>query len=207
MAALATAANIVVCFLAAYLIVLRKFRGRRLLQLLVAIPWAIPATALALGLVATFNVNEPLTGRIVLVATFWILPLAYFIRGIPLVATAVESSLRQMDPSVEDAARGLGASWWLTMWRVILPAARPGLVAGGMLAAVTAVGEFVASVLLYGRSNRPISIEILAQLRDASFGTAAALSLLLIVLSFLITFGARYYEQRLMRGEGVVPAQ
>ena len=149
MALVATAANLVVCFLAAYLIVFRRFAGRGLLELLVALPWAIPATAIALGLAATFNRNDLFSARILLVGTFWILPLAYFIRDIPLVASAVEGSLRQMDASLEDAARGLGASWLLTMRRVILPAARPGLVAGGLLAAVTAVGEFVASVVLY----------------------------------------------------------
>ena len=130
MALIATAANLVVCFLCAYLIVFRKFAGRRLLELLVALPWAIPATAIALGLAATFNRNDLLSARVLLVGTFWILPLAYFIRDIPLVASAVEGSLRQMDASLEDAARGLGASWMLTMRRVILPAARPGLVAG-----------------------------------------------------------------------------
>ena len=197
MAVIATAANIVVCFVAAYLIVLRKFTGRRLLELLVALPWAIPATAIALGLAATFNRNDPLAGRVLFVGTFWILPLAYFIRGIPLVSTAVESSLRQLDPSLEDAARGLGASWWLTMKRVILPAARPGLIAGALLAAVTAVGEFVASVVLYTHSNRPISIEILAQLRALAFGTAAAYSVLLIVLVLILTVTARSIEERM----------
>ena len=201
MAAIATVANVVVCFLAAYLVVLRRFRGRRLLQLLVALPWAIPATAIAIGLASTFDRNNLTTGRILLVGTFWILPLAYFVRGVPLVATAVEGSLRQMDPSLEDAARGLGGSWWLTMRRVVIPAARPGLVAGAMLAAVTAVGEFVASVVLYTHANRPISIEILAQLRNLAFGTAAAYSLLLVVLVFLITFGARWIEARLVRAE------
>jgi iron(III) transport system permease protein len=201
MALIATAANVVVCFVAAYLIVLRRFRGRRLLELLVALPWAIPATAIAIGLAATFNTNDPATGRIILVGTFWILPLAYFIRGIPLVATAVESSLRQMDPSLEDAARGLGGSWWLAVRRVILPAARPGLIAGAMLAAVTAVGEFVASVVLYTHANRPISIEILAQLRSLSFGTAAAYSVLLILLTLGITIGARMVEARITRTE------
>ncbi len=197
MALIATAANLVVCFIAGYLIVLRKFGGRGLLELLVALPWAIPATAIALGLAATFNRNDLLTGRILLVGTFWILPLAYFIRDIPLVASAVESSLRQMDASLEDAARGLGASWMMTMRRVILPAARPGLVAGGLLAAVTAVGEFVASVVLYTHSNRPISMEILAQLRALAFGTAAAYSVLLIFLVLLMTLAARSFEERL----------
>ena len=201
MALIATSANVIVCFVAAYLIVLRRFPGRRLLELLVALPWAIPATAIAIGLAATFNTTDLSTARIGLVATFWILPLAYFIRGIPLVATAVESSLRQMDPVLEDAARGLGASWWLAVRRVILPAARPGLVAGAMLAAVTAVGEFVASVVLFSYQNRPISIEILAQLRALSFGTAAAYSVLLIVLTLAITLAARWLEGRYSRRE------
>jgi iron(III) transport system permease protein len=197
MALIATAANVIVCFVAAYLIVLRKFSGRRLLELLVALPWAIPATAIALGLAATFNRNDLASGRVLLVGTFWILPLAYFIRGVPLVATAVESSLRQLDSSLEDAARGLGASWWLTMRRVILPAARPGLIAGALLAAVTAVGEFVASVVLYTHANRPISLEILGQLRALAFGTAAAYSVLLIVLVLLMTLTARGLEDRM----------
>ena len=197
MSLIATAANVVVCFVAAYLIVLRKFAGRRALEIMVALPWAIPATAIALGLAATFNRNDPLAGRILLVGTFWILPLALFVRGVPLVSSAVESSLRQLDPSLEDAARGLGASWWLTMRRVIIPAARPGLIAGALLAAVTAVGEFVASVVLYTHANRPISIEILAQLRALAFGTAAAYSVLLILLVLLMTLTARSLEERM----------
>lgn len=187
MAAISTAANVVLCFLAAYLIVLRRFGGRRVLEVLVALPWAIPATAIAIGLASTFDRNDPATARILLVGTFWILPLAYFIRGIPLVATAVEGSLKQMDPSLEDAARGMGASWWMTMRRVILPAAKPGLIAGAMLAAITAVGEFVASIVLYTHANRPISMEILAQLRGFAFGTAAAYSVLLILIVLVIT--------------------
>jgi iron(III) transport system permease protein len=197
MAVIATGANIIVCFVAAYLIVMRKFAGRKMLELLTALPWAIPATAIALGLAATFNRNDLMSGRVLLVGTFWILPLAYFVRNIPLVSTAVESSLRQMDASLEDAARGLGASWWLTMRRVILPAARPGLIAGALLAAVTAVGEFVASVVLYTHANRPISLEILAQLRALAFGTAAAYSVLLILLVLLMTLTARSLEERM----------
>ena len=199
MSAVATAANVVVCFIAAYLIVLTRAPGRRLLQLLVVLPWAIPATAIALGLAATFDVSHPLTGRVLLVGTFWILPLAYFVRNVPVVTSAVEGSLRQMDPSLEDAARGLGASWLLALRRIVLPAARPGLVAGTMLAAIAAVGEFVASVVLYTHANRPISIEILAQLRSLSFGTAAAYSVLLIALVLAITLGARLAEGRVER--------
>lgn len=197
MAAIATGANVVVCFLAAYLLVLSRAPGKKLLALLVALPWAIPATAIALGLAATFDRNSLASARLLLVGTFWILPLAYFIRNIPVVTNAIEGSLRQMDPTLEDAARGLGASWTLAMRRVVLPAARPGLVAGGMLAAVAAVGEFVASIVLYSHDNRPISMEILSQLRGLSFGTAAAYSVLLIALVLAITTGARWAESRM----------
>src|SRR5438045_5907597 len=100
MALIATAGNLVVCFLAAYLIVFRQFGGRGLLELLVALPWAIPATAIALRLAAPSDRHDPATGRRLLLGTFWILPLAYFIRDTPLVSSAVESSLRQMDSSL-----------------------------------------------------------------------------------------------------------
>ncbi|HUO51646.1 MAG TPA: iron ABC transporter permease, partial [Gemmatimonadaceae bacterium] len=204
MAALATAADIVVCLAIAYLIVLRRFRGKRALELAAALPWAIPATAIAIGLASTFDRNAPLAGRVLLVGTFWILPLAYFVRGIPLVSNAVQGSLAQMDPSLEDAARGLGASWWLAMRRVVLPAARPGLIAGATLAAIMGVGEFVASVVLYTHDNRPIAVEILAQIRDLSFGTAAAYSVLLMLLVLGITLAARHWESRLVRAETAV---
>jgi iron(III) transport system permease protein len=183
---------------------MRKFFGRRLLELLMAMPWAIPATAIAIGLASTFDRNDLASGRVLLIGTFWILPLAYFIRGVPLVASAVESSLRQLDASLEDAARGLGASWPRIMWRIILPAVRPGLAAGALLAAVTAVGEFVASVVLYTNANRPISIEILAQIRALSMGTAAAYSVLLILLVLVITALARTLELRSAESGGVV---
>lgn len=204
MTAIATVLDIVVCLLAAYLLVLRRFRVRWLLATLVALPWAIPGTAIGLGLASTFDRTSLLGARVLLVGTFWILPLAYFVRGVPLVSSATEGSLRQMDPSLEDAARGLGAGWWLTMRRVVLPAARPGLVAGAMLAAIAAVGEFVASIVLFTQANRPISIEILSQLRNFAFGTAAAFSVVLIALVLAITLLARWAEGRWTRAEAVV---
>jgi iron(III) transport system permease protein len=206
MSAVATAANAVVCFAIAYVVVLSRAPGRRAIALLSALPWAIPATAIGLGLAATFDRNAPAQLRVLLVGTFWILPLAYVIRNIPLVTSAIEGSLRQMDPTLEDAARGLGASRWLSLRRVVLPAARPGLVAGTMLAGVAAVGEFVASVVLYTHANRPISVEILSQLRSTAFGTAAAYSVLLIVLVLLITVGARWLEGRGVERERVIGA-
>ncbi|MFQ5689466.1 MAG: ABC transporter permease [Gemmatimonadota bacterium] len=182
MAVLATGANLLFCFVAAYLVVRRRFIGRGLLATLLVVPWALPGTVLAIGLATTFSVHAPAAGRFVWVGTFWILPLAYFIRNTPLVSQAAIASFRQLDPAMEEAAESLGASWITAMRRVSLPLVLPGLAAGGLLAFVAALGEFVSSILLYTPRSRPISIEILAQLRAFDFGASAALGVVLALL-------------------------
>jgi iron(III) transport system permease protein len=186
MAAMATAANVVLAVPVAYLLVRRRFRGRGVLNALVILPWALPGTVLAIALAVTFSVNQPLAGRFVLIGTFAILPLAYFIRNIPLVTRAAMSSYQQFDPVLEEAAASLGASWWTTLRRVALPLILPGLAAGAVLAFVTALGEFVASILLYTFRTRPISMAILSELRAFNFGGAAAYGVLLIALMTLV---------------------
>jgi iron(III) transport system permease protein len=121
-----------------------------------------------------------------LIGTFAILPLAYFIRNIPLVTRAALASFKQFDPTLEEASASLGASWPTTMRRVALPLVLPGLAAGALLAFVTALGEFVASILLYTHTTRPISMAILSQLREFDFGGAAAYGVFLIVLMGLV---------------------
>ena len=193
MATLATAGNLVFCFFAAYLIVRGRFRGKGGLLFLTMLPWALPGTVVAMALATTFSANEPWFGRLVLVGTFWILPLAYFIRNIPLVAQAAIASFRQYDPALEEAAHSLGASAITTMRRIAAPLVLPGLAAGGLLAFVGALGEFVSSILLYTYRSRPISIEILSQLRSFDFGAAAALGVVLAALMTLVfAFGGRY---------------
>lgn len=193
MATVATAANLVVCFVAAYLIVRRVFPGRGVLALLVILPYALPGTVVAIALSTTFSTNAPLTGRFVLVGTSWILVLAYFVRNLPLVAQPAIAAFRQFDPSLEEASHSLGAGWGTTMRRVAAPLVLPGLAAGGSLAFVTALGEFVASILLYTHRTRPISMEILAQLRAFDFGAAAAMGVILAgLMAVVFTVGGRF---------------
>jgi iron(III) transport system permease protein len=132
MATLATTANVLFCFLAAYLIVRGRFRTRGVVLFLTMLPWALPGTVIAMALATTFSVNQPWAGRFILVGTFWILPLAYFIRNIPLVAQAAIASFRQYDFSLEEASHGLGAGWFTTMRRIAAPLILPGLAAGGL---------------------------------------------------------------------------
>ncbi|MBI4455690.1 MAG: iron ABC transporter permease [Acidobacteria bacterium] len=186
----ATVANLLWGFVAAYLLSAKKpFWGRRILEAIILLPWAIPGTVLAIGLASTFSVHAPLRGQMVLVGTSWILPIAYFIRNAPLVVRALQSSFAQIEASIEEAAYSLGAGALYTMRRVLVPLVFPGMLAGCLMAFVLALGEFVASIVLYTVDNRPISVEILAQLRQFSFGTSAAYGVILILLiatAFLI---------------------
>src|SRR5690606_10435500 len=182
----------VLAFASAYILARKRAPGRGLINVLVILPWALPGTVLAMALASTFSVNQPWFGRFVLIGTGAILPLAYFIRNIPLVTRAALTSFRQLDPALEEAAASLGARWLTTARRVTLPLVLPGIAAGALLAFVTALGEFVASILLYTHRTRPISIEILAQLRAFDFGAAAAYAVLLIILEAAASLGARW---------------
>jgi iron(III) transport system permease protein len=188
----ATIANVVFALAAAYILARRRVRARWLINSLVILPWALPGTVLAMALASTFSVNQPWAGRMVLVGTAAILPLAYFIRNIPLVTRSTLASFQQIDPSLEEASASLGGSWFTTWRRVLIPMVMPGLVAGALLAFVTALGEFVASILLYTHRTRPISLEILAQLRAFNFGAASAYAVLLIALmAAVFAYGQR----------------
>jgi iron(III) transport system permease protein len=155
----------------------------RLLQLLVAVPWAVPGTVFAIALATAFSVDAPAMGRFVLVGTPWILPLAYLVRSLPLTGRGALAGLRQLDRSLEEAAAVLGARGWRILVRVTLPILRPALAAAASLTFITAMGDFVTSIVLYTYDTRPISIELLSSLRLQDTGVAAVYGVLLMVLS------------------------
>ena len=183
MASLATLAALALGLAAARLALARGSRWKRPLEALVAVPWALPGTVFAVALAATFSVNAPWAGRFVLVGTAWILPLAYLVRNLPLTGRAAFAGLAQLDPALEEAGAALGASRSRRFLRITLPMLKPALVAGASLAFLTALGDFVASIVLYTFETRPISIEILSSLRMQDTGVAAAYGVLLAALS------------------------
>ncbi|MED3651321.1 iron ABC transporter permease [Heyndrickxia sporothermodurans] len=188
LAILATAGNLVFGVFASYLLVKRKFVGKSFVDILVMIPWALPATVIGMNLIFAFNEPNIFSFGNILVGTFWILPLAYFVRHIPLVVRSTNAVLEQLDDSLEEASRNLGAKWFYTFRKVILPIIMPGVMSGTLLAFVESVGEFPTSVLLYTLSNRPISIEIMNQLRMFNMGQAAAYGMFQIILIALVLF-------------------
>jgi iron(III) transport system permease protein len=186
LATAATVASVAISILAAALVVRHRVRGRRLLEGLLALPWAVPGTVFAIALATAFSVHAPWTGRVILVGTIWILPLAYLVRNLPLTSRATLAGFRGLDPSLDEAAASLGAGRWRTLRTVTVPLLRPSLVAGATLAFVTALGDFVTSIVLYTYDTRPISLELLGSLRQADVGVAAAYGVVLMAVSALV---------------------
>jgi iron(III) transport system permease protein len=192
MATAATVAALGVALAAGWLVVRSQVRAGRLIEGLLGLPWAVPGTVFAIALAALFSVHSPLTLRTVLVGTVWILPLAYLVRNLPITGRAILAGFRQLDPALEEAAAALGASRARTFRRVILPGLAPALAAGATLAFVTALGDFITSIMLYTFDTRPISMEILGSLRQGDVGVAAAYGVLLMLASAAVfALGAR----------------
>jgi iron(III) transport system permease protein len=153
-----------------------------IIDAVVMLPYAIPGTVVGIALIAAFNEPHWFTAGNVLVGSTVILPLAYFIRHLPIQFRATAAALAQFDPALDEAARNLGAKWWRRLSRVTIPLILPGIVTGAMIALINALGEFVASILLYTYSTVPLSIQIFSELRLFNLGTAAAYSVILTAI-------------------------
>lgn len=186
MATLATVVALAVAVLAGSLTARRVRAGGALLERLLSVPWLVPGTVFAVALATAFSVHAPWAGRVVLVGTIWILPMAYVIRNLPIASRAVLAGFRGLDPALDEAAASLGAGTRRRLVAVTLPLLRPAIAAGATLAFVTALGDFVTSIILYTYDTRPLSLEILASLRQGDVGVAAAYGVFLMLLSGLV---------------------
>jgi iron(III) transport system permease protein len=160
-------------------------RHRFVLDTLLTLPFSIPGTVVAISLIIAFMSPTVVTGGYVLLGTYWIMPLAYFIRSYPLVVRSASSSLERLDDGVIEAGELFG-SRPIAIRRVIWPLLLPGLLPGVLLVMVNSLGEFPSSVLLYTISNRPISVEMLSRLRSYDFGASAAYGVVLLVVVLIL---------------------
>ncbi|MEV5537260.1 iron ABC transporter permease [Saccharopolyspora shandongensis] len=207
-ALLATLAAIVIGAAASWVVARWKGPGRGALDVIIMLPWALPGTVIGVNLVTAFN--EPGVGNLglTLVGTLWILPVAYFVRFVPLVFRSTSASLEQLDPSLEEAARNLGAGPLRVLRTVTLPLVLRGVLAGALLAFVDGVGEYVASVVIYPPGLPPMSVEIYNRIYSSEFGTAAAYGALQIVLILVVLAVSNRLGQgpRQKRSPAVIPA-
>ena len=132
-----------------------KIPGRRLFDYISLIPLGLPGIVMAVALIQ-FWLRMP----VALYGTLGILLLAYTARYIPLGVRAANASLRQVDPSLEESARILGASWGMTMREITLPLIRPGLFAGWVLVFVPAIQELSASILLFSSDSITLAVAV-----------------------------------------------
>jgi iron(III) transport system permease protein len=160
------------------------------------IPYGIPGTVIGLCLIMAFNQPSFFSFNTVLVGHFWILPIAYLIRNVPVMTQAIRTGWQGIDPSLREASLMLGASPWKTTYAITLPLLLPSMLEGGLLVFINAFGEFVATVLLYTPSTKTMPIELYAQLRMNNYGMAAAYGVLLFVLILLVIVMVRRLVKR-----------
>jgi iron(III) transport system permease protein len=164
----------------AYLDVRTDARGRRLLDYLAILPLGLPGTVMAVGILLAFiRLPLPIYGSI------WILLVAYVARFIPLATRSANATFRQIDPSLEEAGRATGASWWHSVQKILLPLSRPGLLVAFLLVFIPAFGELSATILLYTGGSETIAIAIyrLNDLGQLEVVSALAVFTIAVVLS------------------------
>jgi len=188
----AALATLVIGLPTAYLAA-RNRPGGRWVNLMVMIPWALPGTVVAMNLITAFN-DDWLS----LYNTVWILPLAYFVRNVPLLARMAAAAIAPFDASLIEAAQTLGASRAYCFRHIILPLLAPALVAATVLVFASSLGEFVASILLYTPANLPIAIQINMEWRGSGVGSAFAYSVFLMFLVTATFLFARRFSSRII---------
>lgn len=163
-----------------------KARGVKFLDYLATIPLGLPGVVLAVGLVLAW-IRFPLP----IYATMWILLIAYVTRYIPLTVRSADSSIRQIDPSLEEASRITGASWLRGIFEITLPLMKGGLIAGWSLVFVQVIGELAATILLFSVGSETLAIAIYQRSEEGHFEQVATLSVLVLVAAALVLGVAR----------------
>lgn len=172
-----------------------QFPGRRIIDAIVDLPFALPTAVAGIALTSLYSINGPI-GK-VLYDSFGIrvayTPLGVLVAltfiGLPFVVRTVQPIIIDLQADVEEAAACLGATRWQTFCRVILPALFPALLTGIMLAFGRAVGEYGSVVFISG--NLPFKTEItplliIAKLEQFDYSGAAAIGLSMLLVSFFI---------------------
>jgi len=193
---LAATINALFGFIVAWTLVRYEFPGRRLVDALIDLPFALPTAVSGIALTAVFAPNgwlgEKLAEVGVQVAYTWIgVVVALTLIGLPFVVRSVQPALIEVQRDLEDAAETLGASPFQIFRRIILPAVLPALLTGFTLAFARGIGEYGSVVFISG--NLPMKTEItplliVIKLEQFDYLAAAALGLAMLVMSFVMLF-------------------
>ncbi|MES2720146.1 MAG: sulfate ABC transporter permease subunit CysT [Pseudomonadota bacterium] len=181
-------------FLVAWVLVRYSFPGRRLVDALVDLPFALPTAVAGIALTALYAGNgwfgsilEPHGIQVAFTPTGIVVALTFI--GLPFVVRTVQPVLADLETELEEAAASLGASRWQTFVAVIWPAVLPALITGFALAFARAIGEYGSVIFIAG--NMPMVSEIaplliVTQLEQYNYAGATAIAAVMLVISFVL---------------------
>jgi sulfate transport system permease protein len=190
----AAALNTVFGLLVAWVLVRYRFPGRRLVDAMVDLPFALPTAVAGIALTTLYTpsgwVGAYLEPFGIKVSYTWLgITVALIFIGLPFVVRTVQPVLDDLEVEVEEAAASLGARRWQTFARVILPSVGPALLTGFALAFARAIGEYGSVVFISG--NMPMKTEIvplliITKLEQYDYAGATAVALVMLLLSFTL---------------------
>nr|MCW2728480.1 cysT [Aeromicrobium sp.] len=183
-ALIVTAINVVMGTVIAWVLVRDSFPGKRLLEVVIDIPFALPTIVAGLVLLSLYGPDSPLgvnvanTERSVFLALLFV--------TLPFVVRTVQPVLMELDRDVEEAAASLGASRFTTLRRIILPSLAPAITAGAALSFARGISEYGSLVLLSG--NLPLktevaSVRILTYIENGNEAAAASVATILLLVA------------------------
>ncbi len=188
--------NAVFGLLVAWVLVRYRFPGKRLIDALVDLPFALPTAVAGIALTAVYSANgwigsiiEPHGIKVAFTPLGVVVALTFI--GLPFVVRTVQPVLEDLESEVEEAAASLGANRIQTFNKVILPAVWPALLTGFSLAFARAVGEYGSVIFIAG--NMPMVSEItplliITKLEQYDYAGATAIAVVMLVISFILLF-------------------
>lgn len=189
LAAIACVLCVTVAVLVSYLTVRKRYAViSPALNVITMIPYIIPGTVLAIGLILSFS-----AGPLILTGTATILVLAYFIRRLPYITKSVEAALTQVHPALEEAAMSVGAKPMRAFRQITLPLIRPAVVSGGTVGFLQMVTELSATIMLYSVPFITMTVVIFTNaMQPASpFGVASAMTVVLMLSVYIPLYFVR----------------
>jgi sulfate transport system permease protein len=201
-AAVVAVVNAVMGTLIAWVLVRDDFPGKRIVNALIDLPFALPTIVASIVLLSLYGPNSPIHVHLNATQPGLLVALAFV--TLPFVVRSVQPVLIEADREVEEAAASLGASSWTTFRRVVLPTLAPAVISGTGLAFARAIGEYGSVVLIGGnipRKTQVASQYIQQQIEIDRPLNAAAVSVVLLAIAFVTLFVLRLLAGRSLRRE------
>lgn len=199
-ALLVTLANAVIGTIVAWVLVRDQFFGKRILDVVIDIPFALPTIVAGLILLSLWGPDSPVGVNIVNTRQGIFLALLFV--TLPFVVRTVQPVLIELDADVEEAAASLGASRFTTFRRIILPSLVPAIAAGSSLGFARAIAEFGSLVLISGNTpyeTEVASLKILKFLEGDNQDGAAAVAVLLLIVAVVTIVALDLISRRVAR--------